>query len=173
MSERIPRGDEVDAEAITQAGDDGGPYQGGSKVRKKKVKVAQSGPTLCDHGILFVTDSIKSMEFSRPEYWSGEPFPSPGDLPNPGIEPRSPALQADSLPAEPCGSKDAPIDTDTHTQNHSRSVLKLGLTSGLEGTSEIISQPHFKSVLICLAVLGLNCCTWDLELWHVGSGSMI
>ena len=41
------------------------------------------------------------MEFSRPEYWSGWPFPSPGDLPNPGIEPRSPALQVDSLPAEP------------------------------------------------------------------------
>ena len=36
------------------------------------------------------------MEFSRQEYWSGLPFPSPGDLPDPGIEPRSPALQADS-----------------------------------------------------------------------------
>ena len=43
------------------------------------------------------------MEFSRPEYWSGYPFPSPGDLPNPGIKPRSPSLQADSLPAEPQG----------------------------------------------------------------------
>ena len=43
------------------------------------------------------------MEFSRPEYCSGYPFPSPGDLPNPGIETRSPALQADSLPAEPQG----------------------------------------------------------------------
>ena len=43
------------------------------------------------------------MEFSRPEYWSGQPFPSPGDLPNPGIKPRSPTLQADSLPAEPQG----------------------------------------------------------------------
>ena len=43
------------------------------------------------------------MEFSRPEYWSGETFPSPGDLPNPGIKPRSPTLQADSLPAEPQG----------------------------------------------------------------------
>ena len=43
------------------------------------------------------------MEFSRPEYWSGKPFPSPGDLPNQGIEPRSPTLQADSLPAEPPG----------------------------------------------------------------------
>ena len=40
-----------------------------------------------------------SMEFSRQEYWSGLPFPSPGDLPDPGIEPRSPALQADSLPS--------------------------------------------------------------------------
>ena len=41
------------------------------------------------------------MEFSRPEYRSGQPFPSPGNLPNPGIEPRSPTLQVDSLPAEP------------------------------------------------------------------------
>ena len=41
-----------------------------------------------------------SVGFSRQEYWSGLPFPSPGDLPDPGIEPRSPALQADSLPTE-------------------------------------------------------------------------
>ena len=39
-----------------------------------------------------------SMGFSRQEYWSGLPFPPPGDLPDPGIEPTSPALQADSLP---------------------------------------------------------------------------
>jgi len=43
------------------------------------------------------------MEFFRPEYWSGLPCPSPGDLPNPRIEPRSPPLQADSLPSEPPG----------------------------------------------------------------------
>ena len=43
------------------------------------------------------------MELSRPEYWSGYPFPPPGDLPNPGIEPRAPTLQVDSLPAEPQG----------------------------------------------------------------------
>ena len=42
-----------------------------------------------------------SMEFSRQEYWSGLPSLSPGDLPEPGIEPRSPALQAESLPSEP------------------------------------------------------------------------
>ena len=40
------------------------------------------------------------MEFSRQEYWSGLPFPSPGDLPGPGIELRPPTLQADSLPSE-------------------------------------------------------------------------
>ena len=43
------------------------------------------------------------MEFSRQEYWSGLPFPSPRELPNPGIEPRSPALHADALPSEPPG----------------------------------------------------------------------
>ena len=41
----------------------------------------------------------ENLEFSRPEYWSGWPFPSPRDLPDPGIEPGSPELQADSLPA--------------------------------------------------------------------------
>ena len=45
-----------------------------------------------------------SMGFSRQEYWSGLPFPSPGDLPDPGIDPRSPALQADALPSEPPGN---------------------------------------------------------------------
>ena len=43
------------------------------------------------------------MEFSRQEYWSGLPLPSPGDLPDPGIEPGSPALWADALPSEPPG----------------------------------------------------------------------
>ena len=56
---------------------------------------------------LVVSDSLQPhglfVEFSRPEYWSGWPFPSPEDLPNPGIKPRFPALQADSLPDEPPG----------------------------------------------------------------------
>ena len=43
------------------------------------------------------------MEFSRLEYWSGLPFPTPGDLPDPEIEPGSPALQTDALPSEPPG----------------------------------------------------------------------
>ena len=61
---------------------------------------------------LFVTpwtvahQALLSREFPRQEYWSGLPFPSPGDLPGPGIKPMSPvspALQADSLPTEPAG----------------------------------------------------------------------
>ena len=48
-----------------------------------------------------------SMGFSRQEYWSGLPFPSPGDLSYPGIEPKSPALQADALTSEPPGVKKA------------------------------------------------------------------
>ena len=49
--------------------------------------------------LLFATPwTIQPMEFSRPEYWSGQQFPSPGGLPNPGIKPRPPTLQAYSLP---------------------------------------------------------------------------
>ena len=49
-----------------------------------------------------------SMGFSRQKYWSGLPCPPPGDLPNPGIEPTLPALQADSLPTEPPGKCSPP-----------------------------------------------------------------
>ena len=58
---------------------------------------------------LFVTpwtvayQASTSMGLSRQEYWSGLPFPSPGDLPDPGIEPGSPALEADALTSEPPG----------------------------------------------------------------------
>ena len=52
---------------------------------------SESCLTLCDQSMDF---ALQCMGFSRPESWSGEPFPSPGDLPNPGIKPRSPALQA-------------------------------------------------------------------------------
>ena len=64
-----------------------------------KVKVAQSCPALCDTMVV-AYQALLSMEFSRQAYWSGLPFSSPGDLPDPGIEPRSPVLQANSLPTE-------------------------------------------------------------------------
>ena len=47
-----------------------------------------------------------SMGFSRQEYWSGLPLPSPGDVPDPGIEPGSPALEADALTSEPPGKQE-------------------------------------------------------------------
>ena len=56
-------------------------------------------PTLVTPGTV-VHQAPLSMGFSRQEYWSGLPFPSPGDLHNPGIKPRSPTLQVDSLPSE-------------------------------------------------------------------------
>ena len=62
-----------------------------------------------------------SMGFSRQEYWSGVPFPSLGDLPNPGTEPGSPALQADSLPSEPPGKpgiKPGPTAVEAKSPNH-------------------------------------------------------
>ena len=72
-------------------------------MKEKKVKSLS-------HVRLFVTprtvayQAPPSIKISRQEYWSGLPFPSPGDLPDPGIEPRSPALQAeDALPSEPPG----------------------------------------------------------------------
>ena len=73
---------------------------------------------------LFVTSwTIEFMEFSRQEYWSRQPFPSPGDLPNPVIEPRSPVLQADSLPAEPSGKcYMCYTHKHTHTRTHTHTI---------------------------------------------------
>ena len=66
------------------------------------VLVTQSCPAPCDPWTIAHQLPL-FMEFSRQEYWSGLPFPSPGDLPDPGIEAGSPALQANSLPSEPPG----------------------------------------------------------------------
>ena len=66
---------------------------------ESESEVAQSCPTLCDPWTV-AHQAPPSMGFSRQEYWSALPFPSPGDLPVPGIKPGSPALQADSLPSE-------------------------------------------------------------------------
>ena len=62
------------------------------KSESVKVSVAQSCPTLCE--IMAVAHlGALSIGFPRQKYWSGLPFPSPGDLPDPGIEPEPPALQ--------------------------------------------------------------------------------
>ena len=72
----------------------GSPLDASEGVSESRSVVSDS---LWSHGLYM------SMAFSRPAYWSRQPFPSPGDLPKPGIEFRSSALQADSLPSEPPG----------------------------------------------------------------------
>ena len=93
---------------------------------------------------LFATPwTIQFMEFSRPKYWSGFPFPSPGDLPNPGTEPRSPALPADSLPTELQGK---PMDTG---------VGSLSLLQGILLTQESNrGLPHCRQILYQLSYQG-------------------
>ena len=68
----------------------------------KWSEVTQLCPTLCDPWTVAYQAPL-SMEFSRQEYWSGLPFPSPRALPDPGIEPRSPVLQVDALLSELLG----------------------------------------------------------------------
>ena len=80
------------------------------------MKVAQSCPTLLTARTV-ARQAPLSKGFSRPEYWSGLPFPSPGALLNPGIEPRSPTLQADSLPSEPPGKPYILEETKTKQVN--------------------------------------------------------
>ena len=65
------------------------------------------------------SQALQSMGFSRQEYWSGLPFPSPGDLPDPGIEPRSPALQAGALPSELPGK---PTSQNGHHQKNLQTI---------------------------------------------------
>ena len=85
---------------------------------ESESEVAQSCPTPWT----VARQAPLSMGFSRQEYWSGLPFPSPGDLPNPGIEPRSPALQADAFSSEPPGK--IICLPDTNTQNKKKILRK-------------------------------------------------
>ena len=97
--------------------------------------------------------TLQSMEFSRPEYWSGQPFPSPGDLLNPGIEPRSPTLQVDFLPAEPPGK---PKDTG---------VGSLSLLQGIFPTQESNwGLLHWRWILYQLSCQGSPGVRWR-EAW--------
>ena len=86
-----------------------------------------------------------SIGFSRQEYWSRLPFPSPGDLPDPGIKPRTPALQADVLPFEPPGK---PNVKQLYSIFKKKSTNKIkgrrGSTRGREGSTNLI---HFSSLL--------------------------
>ena len=82
------------------------------------------------------------MGFSKQEYWCGLPFPSPGDLPNPGIEPGSPALQADALSSEPPGKTPYQISGfsfDSSKVPYAKSQHCIGLNKG-EGELSMLSS---------------------------------
>ena len=92
---------------------------------ESESEVTQSCPTLCDPRTV-AHQAPPSMGFSRQEYWSRLPFPSPGDIPDPGIEPRSPALQADALTSELPGKPQGKPIKDTKTfQREEREKFQL------------------------------------------------
>ena len=100
-------------------------YNPGSP-HQSESEVAQLYPTVCDPWTV-AHQAFPSMGFSRQEYWSGLPFPSPGDLPDPGIESRSPTLQADALTSAPPGKplntriqslRKLPIETQNFRSKH-------------------------------------------------------
>ena len=95
-----------------------------------------------------------SMGFSRQEYWSGLPFPSPGDPPDPGIKPRSPALEADALTSEPPGK---PI-------NHHR--VFISPFTRLKDCPELQVIPNFPTSLMnWLFFLHFN---WNIWVINIG-----
>ena len=123
----------------------------------------------------------------RPEYWTGPPFPSPGDLPNPGIKPRSPTLQADSLPAEPPGKPSSPrvgslsvLQGIFLTQESNRGLLhcrkiiyQLSYQGSLRGKWSIeINLPSLLTKRVfCYCCLFLrNVCVCILKLCMIFSG---
>ena len=91
-----------------------------------------------------------SMGFSRQEYWSGFPFPSPGDLPDPWIEPRSPALQADTLTSEPI----LPLHQEEEHDKHPRRGVELSASSKPRETTHV---EGFGGVFQRLVALALGC----------------
>ena len=119
----------------------------------KESEVAQS--------CLFVTpwtvtyQAPLSMGFSRQAYWSGLPFPFPGDPPNPGIEPRSSALQADSLPTELQGKQS--LSGEPQTRNCSISLDQVATISNEKKSHfSVPLHPHFDFNSLYNAVLSLS-----------------
>ena len=95
---------------------------------------------------------LLSIGFSRQAYWSGLPFPSPGDLPNPGIEPWSPALHTDALPLSHQGSPDTVLEADKSKRSSALSSkspvygfvgwLGIGFQSTDLNVSRAVEAPH-------------------------------
>ena len=99
-----------------------------------------------------------SLRYSRQEYWSGLPFPSPGDLPDAGVEPGSSALQADSLPTEPQGKPSHHVTSQQQqVAMKANGVLKLTLNP----LFNLLSKPVFPTF-----PSSPHPCFWDPERSH-------
>ena len=88
------------------------------------------------------------MEFSRQEYWSGLPFPSPGDLPNPGIEPGSPAWRANALLSEPPGNPPGEMGNWSLNLCLTRNIMLQGVGLNQFPWSLAEEQLHFWKVTL-------------------------
>ena len=116
-----------------------------------------------------------SMGFPRQEYWSGLPFPSPGDLPNPGIEPRSRALQVDSLPREVRGKSYSNIKKN-QISNIPNSSDGLGPSFPMSELNRALAYVHSSLAqesslcytLICLCQADLGSVSMRDPLWETG-----
>ena len=104
-----------------------------------------------------------SMGFSRQQYWSGLPFPSTGDLPDPGLKPRSPTLQVDSLPSEPPGKPRGTVEGCSFTRQSQKAFLILiQLTRGRKELGEAVGclSGNVKGPEVYGAWLVSRCCGW-------------
>ena len=114
------------------------------EVKWSEVKSLGVSDSLRPHGLQPIR-LLRPWDFARQECWSGLPFPSPGDLPDPGIEPWSPTLQADALPSEPPGkrkqSKPHPIVIESWLCN--AFILSYTIFKVLIQNLKIISLPYF------------------------------
>ena len=128
---------------------------------KKGLKVTQLCPTLCDPMDCVAYQIPPSMGFSRQGYWSGLPFPSPGDLPNPGTKPGSPALWTDTFSSEPqerwlSHEAGAPVNgrsaliKDTPETSFALSVTLAYIrnTAACEPGNSSHQMPYLQSILI-------------------------
>ena len=121
-----------------------------------------------------------SMEFSRQEYWSGLPFPSPGDLPNPRTESSSPTLQPDSLPAEPPEKPQSLEYRRSYPKLHGQALVAVFLLPhAREGYGPLGAQSHDHILFLTLKLVdpsleriqSLDCCGIWSRKTHLGGHS--
>ena len=108
-----------------------------AKMVLRACLVTQSCLTLCNPVDCITCQAPLSMGFSRQEYWKGLPFPSPGNLLDPGIKPRSLALQADSLPSEPPGKPQWPCSTSNLSPENETGSFKSSLRCSIKSGSPV------------------------------------